>query len=407
MDSPVTPRPPFRPDRRPVQGRGGASPWPAVAAGLAVILVLLVAIALVLPGPLRPAPSSTPGASPSGIAGSSSPSASPTFVRPTPSPRPTFTVYTVRSGDSLTSIARQFETTARSIAFWNRDRYPTLDPESEGYAPNTIQVGWQLAIIPGTEYEPEPQSPIPSPASPSNPASPSPSIPAVTPPPATPTTPPATAIPTGPAAVVENGSRQSNRVALTFDMGGRLDPALDIMDWLIDNQVKATIFPTGHSGTETQIGRAVLERVRDHPELFDLGNHSWDHPDFRNLTKAQMADQLTSTESAVGAIVGTTSRPWFRPPFGGWNNAVRSGVGAAGWKYLVMWDVDTIDWRPTSQNGPTAAQITDKVVTNARGGSIVLMHLGGWHTLEALPGMLDGLADRGLVPATLDELLGG
>jgi peptidoglycan/xylan/chitin deacetylase (PgdA/CDA1 family) len=119
-----------------------------------------------------------------------------------------------------------------------------------------------------------------------------------------------------------------------------------------------------------------------------------------------MADQLRRTESAVGGIVGTTSRPWFRPPFGGWDTSVRQGVGAAGWKYLVMWDIDTIDWRPTSQNGPTAAEIRNKVVTNARGGSIVLMHLGGWHTLDALPGMLEGLEGKGLEPATLDEMLG-
>ena len=35
------------------------------------------------------------------------------------------------------------------------------------------------------------------------------------------------------------------------------------------------------------------------------------------------------------------------------------------------------------------------------------MHLGGWNTLEALPGLLDAIGDLGLEPVTLTEMLGG
>jgi peptidoglycan/xylan/chitin deacetylase (PgdA/CDA1 family) len=190
-------------------------------------------------------------------------------------------------------------------------------------------------------------------------------------------------------------------------MGGRLDPAVDILEFLVDHEVHATIFPTGKQGTELEAGRAALAIVRDHPELFAVGNHSWDHPSFTELSAAQMRDQLTRTEDAIAGLVGRTTRPWFRPPFGAWNGSVREGVGAAGWGYVVMWDVDTIDWRPTSDGGPTAADITAKVLSNARDGSIVLMHLGGYHTLEALPDLVAGLRAKGLEPVTLTELLGG
>jgi hypothetical protein len=78
----------------------------------------------------------------------SGPTPSPSFVRPTPTPLPTFLLYTVARGDSLGTIAKRFGTTARSIAFWNRDMYPTLDPEGAGYRPNVLQVGWTLRIIP-------------------------------------------------------------------------------------------------------------------------------------------------------------------------------------------------------------------------------------------------------------------
>jgi hypothetical protein len=111
------------------------------------------------------APSPSPASSLSG------PSARPSFTYPTPTPLPTFFVYMVRPGDTLTSIARDQGTTPRSIAFWNRQRYPSLDPDSPRYAPNRIEVGWELLLVPNVELDPED---LPEP-SPSESGSPSPS----------------------------------------------------------------------------------------------------------------------------------------------------------------------------------------------------------------------------------------
>ena len=47
------------------------------------------------------------------------------------------------------------------------------------------------------------------------------------------------------------------------------------------------------------------------------------------------------------------------------------------------------------------------LVTNAKGGSIVLMHLGGWNTYDALPSMVRGLTMRGLQPTTISDLADG
>jgi hypothetical protein len=99
-------------------------------------------------GDVAPSASSAPS-------GPSGPSARPSFVRPTPTPLPTFLVYVVRRGDTLTSIARAHGTTARSIAFWNRERYPSLDPDSPDYEPNRIEVAWLLVLIPNVELDPE------------------------------------------------------------------------------------------------------------------------------------------------------------------------------------------------------------------------------------------------------------
>jgi len=404
-------------ERRPYRGPNPfASPW--LSASLAA-LALVLALAVALVSGLLPLPSPTPVASPAcslsatlaspgasiGAAapsgtcatptpGPTGPTPEPSFVRPTPTPGPTFTSYVVRVGDTLTSIARAYSTTGRSIAWWNRGAYPSLDPESPAYDPNHLDLGWVLVLLPGMVVDD------------ANPPSPSPAPPSPTPGAGTPYPTLPVASPGAPATVLSHGPRGSSYIALTFDMGGRLDPAVDIVQWLIDHGVHATFFPTGKTASTTTIGMQVMGMAKAHPDLFDIGNHSWDHPDFTTLSAAQMKTELTSTETAVAPLAGQTTRPWFRPPYGAWNAAVRAGVGAAGWDYLVMWDIDTIDWKATADGGPTADDIVTRVLSKAQGGSIVLMHLGGYHTLEALPGILAGLQAKGLVPVTLGEMFG-
>ncbi len=392
--------------------RPGPLSSPLVTGTLGIVLVALVAIALVVsgawpgasPGPSAsgtPIASSSPGGSPTGSAlPSVGPSPSPSFVLPTPTPEPTFTTYVVRPGDTLFSIARDFSTTARSIAWWNRGTYPSLDPESDGYDPGHIEIGWVFAILPGAVVDDlKPPTPSPGPPTPTPGATVAPTSGPTAPPTATPA-------PAAAAIVISHGTRGTSKVALTFDMGGRLDPAIDIVTWLAAHDIHATIFPTGKTGSETTIGRDALELAASHPGLFDFGNHSWSHPYFTSLTAAQRKAQLVSTENAIAPLVGTSTKPWFRPPYGAQNAAVRAGVGAAGWAYLVMWDVDTIDWKAVKDGGPTTAQIVSKVVDNAQGGSIVLMHLGGYNTLDALPGIISGLQAKGLQPVTLGEMFG-
>jgi peptidoglycan/xylan/chitin deacetylase (PgdA/CDA1 family) len=374
----------------------------------AIALSVVVIVVACVPEPVGRTPR-PPTASPSAAVATpvptpTGPTPPPSFVRPTPLPSPTFFVYVVRSGDTLSSIARAFTTSPFSLAVWNRSAYPSLDPDSEGYDPDRIEVGWQLMLIPNSIVDEEVLlEPTPGPsgagpsgspsATPGGAAGPSPTG-AAGPPPAG----------SGAATVVRHGPRSVPTVALTFDMGGRLDPALDILEWLVANDVPATIFPTGRTGTTTEQGRAALDAVSANRDLFDMGNHSWSHPDFRELDDAGIRDQLERTDAAVVAATGMRTQPWFRPPFGGIDDQIPAVVGSAGWRYVVLWDIDSIDWRPEADGGPTTDDIVAKVVGRAEGGSIVLLHLGGFNTLEALPGIVEGLRAKGLRPVTLAEM---
>jgi hypothetical protein len=125
-------------------------------AGSAALFVLAATVAACLPervGNAGPTPGRPAVVEPTPSPEPSGPSPSPSFVRPTPTPLPSFMNYVVKAGDSLNTIAHANKTTARSIAFWNRATYPTLDPESGKYSPNSIKVGWTLVLIPGVVFD--------------------------------------------------------------------------------------------------------------------------------------------------------------------------------------------------------------------------------------------------------------
>jgi hypothetical protein len=120
----------------------------------ALALVLLAAsVGGCLQVAVRPTPTPPPTPTP---APTPTPPPTPTPGPPTPTPAPTVALVTVQQGDTLTSIARRFSTTPRSIAYWNRDTYPSLDPDSPKYAPNRLQIGWVLRVQPGVVFTPTP-----------------------------------------------------------------------------------------------------------------------------------------------------------------------------------------------------------------------------------------------------------
>jgi peptidoglycan/xylan/chitin deacetylase (PgdA/CDA1 family) len=220
----------------------------------------------------------------------------------------------------------------------------------------------------------------------------------------------------GSRQVVRRIANAGQRLALTFDMGGRLDPAMSIMRYLLLNGVCATIFPTG-AAAGTSTGRAVLEKVSQYPELFEVGNHTMNHCDLvrgggaaacpsRRPTDERLRRELLDAAAVIEPLAGQTPVPYWRPPFGSYDTAVLIAASSVSYTKTILWDIDTIDWRPVSQGGPTAAQIAAKIVSGAQGGSVVLNHLGGYRTRSALPAVIFGLRHtRGMEPTSISDLL--
>ncbi|MEO7334278.1 MAG: polysaccharide deacetylase family protein, partial [Gemmatimonadales bacterium] len=168
-------------------------------------------------------------------------------------------------------------------------------------------------------------------------------------------------------------------------------------------------------------GQQVMAVIRAHPELFEIGNHTMHHCNLVSggggsptappcvtggAPSAQfIRDELTDAAAILEQYSGQNPIPYWRPPYGSINSSVLSAAASVGYTKTFMWDIDTIDWKPVGEGGPTAGQIATKVISRAVDGSIVLMHLGGYETLEALGLMVPGLRDRGFTLTSLSDLL--
>jgi peptidoglycan/xylan/chitin deacetylase (PgdA/CDA1 family) len=109
------------------------------------------------------------------------------------------------------------------------------------------------------------------------------------------------------------------------------------------------------------------------------------------LTYAQRAQALAGAETAIRNATGATSLPWFRPPYGDRDLGVDRDVRRLGYRYELMWSVDTLGWK-----GVAPSVVHQRVLAAAEPGEIVLMHVGAESTdWQALDAIIDDLRSRG------------
>jgi peptidoglycan-N-acetylglucosamine deacetylase len=187
-------------------------------------------------------------------------------------------------------------------------------------------------------------------------------------------------------------------VALTFDDGPSPDYTASMLTTLEQTHTPATFFLVG---TNVQAYPALVQREAG--DGFTLGIHTWDHPDMTTLSPQQREWELAATAQALHAVLGAQyCLPYWRPPFGAYNDAVVSQARALGLS-TVTWDADPRDW-----SAPGVNVIVYRVLAMVHPGAIILLHDGynsRWQTAQALPLIIKGLKRRGYVPVTLAQLL--
>ncbi len=184
-------------------------------------------------------------------------------------------------------------------------------------------------------------------------------------------------------------------LALTFDAGWDDGATLQTLDALRDAGVRSTFFLVGEWAEQyPDLVRRMLE------DGHELANHSYSHPYFTQIGDAAIHFEMAHTDEVLRQFSGKTTKPLMRMPYGDRDARVIQVVAAAGYR-SIYWSVDALDWTGT----PTAASVTQRVLAGARPGAIVVQHCAVGATAESIPAIMAGLAERGLTPVLVSDLL--
>lgn len=140
-------------------------------------------------------------------------------------------------------------------------------------------------------------------------------------------------------------------ISLTFDDGPDPDITPQILAVLRKHEVPATFFMMGEKADDPDSADLVAEIIAD--PLFEIANHSWDHPNMRSLSDSEARDQIGWTVDTLEAQGGTVE--FFRFPYGSADcelvDIVREEYGL----HVAGWHIDTADWCYAASGGTCSA----------------------------------------------------
>jgi len=198
------------------------------------------------------------------------------------------------------------------------------------------------------------------------------------------------------------------KLAISFDDGPDPRWTPKILDVLKEKRVPASFFIIGEEGAESP---GLLRR--EYAEGHSIGNHTYTHPVFDEISPTQLRWELNLTQRLIESTLGVKSI-LFRPPYGidhqpEYAEEVAQLPGAQEMGYLIVGQkIDPHDWRQPYGKQVPAQEIVDSVMQQANAGNVILFHDGGGdrsQTVAALPVVIDQLRARGFEFVPVPELI--
>ena len=265
------------------------------------------------------------------------------------------------------------------------------EPKPQEITP-TVFLTATATKMPTSTPEPSPTptwTPSPTPT-----ATPSPT-PSPTPvPTATPTPTRALSRPTPSLKLVYWGNGKKKQVHIGFDVEGNPKILYQILDILKEYHYHTTFFIQGAWARQHP---AAVKRIVQ--EGHEIGNHSWSHPDFRELTRQQMIKELTDTENLCVKLTGKSTKPYFRPPYSYRNRRSIEVAYELGYTH-ILWSIDSYDWRDRNSD-----KVYHNIVDHVRPGAIIYLHTSHRTDPVALRRALKTLTQEGYRLVSLTEIL--
>lgn len=169
-------------------------------------------------------------------------------------------------------------------------------------------------------------------------------------------------------AEITHGTTDKKQMIFTFDGGEGSQSASTVLDILQKHNSRGTFFLTGKWVLRNP---ELVKRM--HREGHEIYNHSLNHPHLPTLADERIGLQLDTMDQILFNLIGTSTKPYFRPPYGDRDERVLAVAARMGYR-SVMWTVDAGDWMESE--GFTADEVRGRIFSHVEPGAIILMHLG-------------------------------
>ncbi|KKP55264.1 MAG: hypothetical protein UR47_C0003G0040 [candidate division WS6 bacterium GW2011_GWB1_33_6] len=176
-------------------------------------------------------------------------------------------------------------------------------------------------------------------------------------------------------------------VVFTFDGGSGTQSLDNILSILDKYGLKGSFFLTG-KWAESNPNDVKRINSAGH-EIF---NHTYSHPNLTTISDVQIKEEFEKTETIISQLIGKSTKPFFRPPYGSRNLHVREFSASLGYQD-VYWSIDALDWKEST--GTTAQDVKDRILNNLAPGNIYLMHIGDNLTGQVLDSVIQEINSRG------------
>ena len=203
--------------------------------------------------------------------------------------------------------------------------------------------------------------------------------------------------PPGPVepAEIDIGPAGTMRMALTFDAGADPGYTKEILDICRKHKAPATFFLTG-DWLEQNVEDAREMVLKGHA----LGNHCQTHLHLTPLEDEEVRSELQQMEDTCLRLVGHSTKPYFRAPFGERDGRILRLAAQEGY-WHIYWTLDSLDW----EMGHSTDWVKERVLNRLQDGAILLFHVSSPYTFQILDDLLDQMEFKGYRIVPLADFL--
>jgi len=184
-------------------------------------------------------------------------------------------------------------------------------------------------------------------------------------------------------------------LAMTFDDGPHPSNAPRLLDMLKQRNIKATFFVVGTNSRPMPGPSSVAIAAEGH----EIANHTWTHANITTLSTDALRRELKDSSAAIVTATGTAPT-LFRPPYGATSANIKALIKSEFGFPTITWSVDPEDWKR-----PGVSVVTERLVSGARPGAILLAHDIHKPTIDAMPATFDRLLAKGFKFVTVSQLI--